>query len=324
MLTTLSALQLLPNLKAVNALWLTQLLNEADCAIKSWCKRDLELTSYPGAAVNGVGDSGYYVGMNRQDIVLRQYPILNPQTTIASGSNNVALPTDTISVQSTSGYNPSGGTLGIYLGVNGNPSATSITYTGLTSTTFTGCSGGSGTLQTGQQVTSTVMWYDPQGMGGQYPGSFSPQTQLTQGLGYVVPTGRWYSNTPGAEQGLVRRAAYQALWSVGGWGGWGCRDAKLSVRQVPVWPDTGGQQCFKIAYLAGYPLIPPDLAYACQYLVEFMVRTMPYGGDVQTEHLGSYGYSILAAAGRGSVADPQLGSISRTLAKYRDTALGGN
>lgn len=324
MLTTLSALNLLPNLRAVNQQWLLQLLNEADASIKSWCKRDLELTSYPGSATNGVGDSGYYVGMNRAEIVLRQYPVLNPQTTIASGSNNVALPTSVINVQSTSGYNPSGGTLPIYLGTSGNANSTSFTYTGLTSTSFTGCTGGSGTLQTGQQVGSIAVWFDPQGGGGQYPGSFGAQTQLTQGLAYTLPTTRSYGGTAAAERGCVTRMGFQALWSAGCWGGWNGRDAKLSVRQVPVWPDTGGQQCFKVAYLAGYPTIPPDLAYACQYLVEYMVRTMPVGGNIQTEHLGAYSYSILAAAGRGSVADPELGSISRSLAKYRDNALGGN
>jgi hypothetical protein len=328
MLTTLSALQLLPNLKAVNGQWLAQLLNEADAAIKRWCKRDLELTSYPGNATNGTGDAGYYIGMSQPDLILRQRPVLNPQTTIAVGSNNVALPTATINVGSTTGFNPSGGTLSIYLGTTYQPGSTSITYTGLTSTTFTGCSGGSGTLTTGQQVGAIAVWYDPQGMGGQYPGSFGTATLLTQGLAYSITTDTYFGNVAGAERGLVRRAGYQALYGgFGGWGGgygygnWG-RDAKLSAREAPYWPDTGGQQCFKVAYLAGYPTIPPDLAYACQNLVSYMVLTVPYGGLLQSETLGSYSYSLLAQAQKGAI--PQLGGTVTTLARYRETSIGGS
>lgn len=72
------------------------------------------------------------------------------QTTIAAGSNGVALPTGTINVASSSGW-PSSGWLII------NISAgvwTAVQYTGGTGgTSFTGCTGGTGTLATGQVVT---------------------------------------------------------------------------------------------------------------------------------------------------------------------------
>ena len=109
-------------------------------------------------------------------------------TTIAAGSNNVALPTSTINVVSTSGF-PSSGKLivqwltTIAAGSNGAnlPQATinvtsttgfptsgtllvtssngqqTVTYTGRTGTTFTGCSGGTGSMSTGGSVTA----YDP-------------------------------------------------------------------------------------------------------------------------------------------------------------------
>lgn len=71
-------------------------------------------------------------------------------TTIASGSNNQALPQSTINVADTTGFPASGtftvGTIGAV-----------ISYTGKTSTTFTGCTviSGSGTLLTSQTVTNS-------------------------------------------------------------------------------------------------------------------------------------------------------------------------
>lgn len=69
-------------------------------------------------------------------------------TTIASGSNGAAFPQSTVNVVSTADF-PSSGSFwirpyGYY----------EITYTGKTATSFTGCSGGAGTMLTGQAVSS--------------------------------------------------------------------------------------------------------------------------------------------------------------------------
>jgi hypothetical protein len=71
---------------------------------------------------------------------------LNVSTTIAAGSNGAVLPQATINVASTTGF-PASGTIYTSTG-NQVP----ITYTGTTATTFTGCSGGTATLATGQTV----------------------------------------------------------------------------------------------------------------------------------------------------------------------------
>jgi hypothetical protein len=68
-------------------------------------------------------------------------------TTIASGSSGVVLPASTINVIDTSGFNATGS---FVIKQTGEV----ITYTGKTSTTFTGCTGGSSTLTTGTIVTS--------------------------------------------------------------------------------------------------------------------------------------------------------------------------
>jgi hypothetical protein len=74
-------------------------------------------------------------------------------TNIASGSNNMTLPQSIINVTSTAGF-PTSGTIYIQTGTAGGPLQV-ITYTGTSGgTQFTGCSGGTGTLLTNQQVSN--------------------------------------------------------------------------------------------------------------------------------------------------------------------------
>jgi hypothetical protein len=69
----------------------------------------------------------------------------NPSTTLSSG---YTLPVSTIAVASTSGF-PLAGTLII----NGNQT---VTYTNISGNTFTGCTGGSGTVTTGNPVVGQI------------------------------------------------------------------------------------------------------------------------------------------------------------------------
>lgn len=68
-------------------------------------------------------------------------------TTVASGSNAVTLPTGTINVGSTTGFATAG-----QFTVLSSAGAQQVTYTGVTGTSFTGCTGGVGTLYTGVKV----------------------------------------------------------------------------------------------------------------------------------------------------------------------------
>lgn len=75
----------------------------------------------------------------------------NFSTTIASLSDSTFLPQSTINVLSALAF-PSSGTLNVVTTAGPQP----ITYTGTTSTSFTGCSGGVGEMQTGNVVNSTI------------------------------------------------------------------------------------------------------------------------------------------------------------------------
>jgi len=76
---------------------------------------------------------------------------MNPggATTVAALSNGAVLPQATINVATTAGLPTSGSFF-----VNSSAGRQLITYTGLTATSFTGCSGGTGTLSTGGAVST--------------------------------------------------------------------------------------------------------------------------------------------------------------------------
>lgn len=69
------------------------------------------------------------------------------KTTIAVGSNGQNLPQTTISVGSTTGFLPSGTII-----VQTSLGLQTVTYTGVTGLSFTGCSGGTGLMTTGNSV----------------------------------------------------------------------------------------------------------------------------------------------------------------------------
>ena len=81
-----------------------------------------------------------------EDWVDQLFPVVETvTTTIATASNGQTLPQATINVASTIGF-PLSGTVTIGSSI--------VTYTGVTSTSFTGCSGGSSLMTTGQPVTA--------------------------------------------------------------------------------------------------------------------------------------------------------------------------
>ncbi len=107
-----------------------------------------------------------------------------PDTTITSASNSKALPQSTINVASTSGFDLQ---YALDLQVSSG-SYTEVTCTGTTSTTFTGCTGGSGTLDSATGFNSV---YEDIGQleacGSQYDTEAPPAT--TTGSIYVYGGG---------------------------------------------------------------------------------------------------------------------------------------
>lgn len=309
MLTTVDNVRGVPglnNLYAVPTAYLNMLIGAADEAIRNYCKRDLELTAY----------EEFRSGDLTPNVVLRQFPVLMGNTTITSGSNGVALPTTTINVESTQGFHPGLGgdpvarapSIAIQTGIN---LYTRVSYTGTTSTTFTGCSGGTGTLTTAYRVFSPVVWMDPSGYAGQTPNGFNDRTMLVLGSTFIVDIDRENKSN----SGLLRRIGGQGM----GFPGFYPENffsGKLGAYRVPCWPR--GVNNVKIQYSAGYSKdhIPYDLQYCATMLVAYMARNLPKGSPLSSENLGGYSFSVLS----GSNDIPEIGAIQRTLARYRETS----
>ena len=80
--------------------------------------------------------------------------VANGSTSISAASNGASLPQSTINVAATSSFANATGPGTIW--VQSNTGLYLVSFTGSTSLTFTGCSGGSGTLATGNSVTEPM------------------------------------------------------------------------------------------------------------------------------------------------------------------------
>jgi hypothetical protein len=325
LLATADDLQNVPGMSLTAARplpWLNMLLSAADRAVKDYCKRDFELSAY----------IDQMDGANQADLVIRQRPVWISQTNLAAPSVGQSLPQATINVVSTQGFHPGTfgnpnaqpPTVGVAIGAS---SVSSFSYTGTTATSFTGCSGGSGVMQNFPNATaqcsvySPVVWWDPTASRGQGPNAFGPGTQMVLGQQYMVvddcqgkgsqaplPVGVRASN-----RGLIKRWQGGGGIATGYWFPQNYMGDKLAGTREPYWQQ--GRGCIKVAYSAGFLTIPDTLKYACLMLVSQMVRIMPNGTDMSSEALGAYNYSALASGD-----NPEMGSIRRTLARWRESA----
>lgn len=74
-------------------------------------------------------------------------------TSIAGPSNGQTLPQTVIAVNSVAGFATGGGTIFVFTSTG----TQTVTYTGISGNTFTGCAGGSGVMTTGNNVTSASL-----------------------------------------------------------------------------------------------------------------------------------------------------------------------
>jgi len=136
-----------------------------------------------------------------------------PSTTIAAGSNGQSLPQATINVASTATFSA----VGTFVVIG-----QTISYTGLTGTSFTGCSGGTGALATGQAVAADdiniPVWNATQG-------KLQPRVLKAQfGDGYEqraqdgINTGLKTWNVTWANISHIQlKALYDVLYAKAGW-----------------------------------------------------------------------------------------------------------
>ena len=320
MLCTASDVLAIPgmsNTAARPTAWLNLLIGAADAHIKSWCKQNLEL-GY---------QTEYYNGNGQRDIVCREMPILVGNTTFAASMDGLTLPQSTITVASTTGFHPGtgGGTTTLNNPTPGFAIQTGVstfayvTYTGTTATTFTGCSGGTGTLATANnRVFSPVVWWDSGGYYGQAEDSFPQTAQLVLGSNYSVEMDQ------GAQRQLSKRGLIRRIGGSGqGFIGYYPENffsGKLGAYRLPTWAKGDGN--LKVAYTSGYPAYARELRelnFVCAMLVAQMIRIQPSGVNLSSESMGNYSYSAAAA-----FDSPEMGEMRRVLAPYRESSWGND
>ena len=320
MLTTVEYVQGMPgmlNPAIAPTPWLNQLIGAASQVIETYLKRNIELRAY----------QEYYSGRNTLDIMFRNFPVFIGSTTVAPASSGLALPQATIFVNSVLGFNPGTNndltvlppSFAVQTGIN---AYTVVQYTGTQTTpapAFTGCTGGTGTLSSANTlnaVFSPIIFFDMQGFSGQNPGGFPESTILRMGSQFMVAADKEERDgSQKSSRGLARRTGSAGSAFIGFYPE-NFYSGKLSAYREPAW--TRGNGNYKLLYSAGYWPVPFDLQYAAALLVAYMVRIMPYGYPLQSETLGAYSYTI-ASMLKGI---PEIGSLARTLAPYRESAWG--
>lgn len=75
----------------------------------------------------------------------------------------------------------------------------------------------------------------------------------------------------------------------------------------------------KVQYTAGYSPIPLDVQYAVAYVVSYMRRTIPVGGELESERIGEYMYSLHFP--RYGLHPAEIGAAREILARYRELAI---
>lgn len=155
------------------------------------------------------------------------------------------------------------------------------------------------------------LWFDVNGLYGDGPNAFPSSSLLTLGTQYVL-----VKDSGGVEsfRGIARRIG----GTTGGWLGYyptNYYSGKLAATRLPVWPF--GEGNIKVEYTAGFASIPESIQAAVVMLVAWFVRSMPLGGPLSSENLGSYSYSM----GSGLIGTaPEMGTVRQMLGPYRDQA----
>lgn len=154
-------------------------------------------------------------------------------------------------------------------------------------------------------ITSVVsLFLDNSAQFGTNPdGSFATATQLTEGVDFAV---HWDGCLPSTSTkcsncGIIERIG--GVWP----SGVAYSPGKLNIQPIPARGN------IKISYVAGYTVVPQTVRDAILQLATLIRRNSDKGGNMSSESLGGYSYSLM---GNQSGQLPELGSIRDMLSKY--------
>jgi|LakMenE18May11ns_1017448.scaffolds.fasta_scaffold9959288_7 hypothetical protein len=156
-------------------------------------------------------------------------------------------------------------------------------------------------------VLSIVSVYeDFNGHFGTSPGSFSSSQLLASGRDYMLDLD---TNGTSSSSGILYRINSNWL--------------ELGREFVPgkLTPETGSPYGnIKVTYTHGYAAVPDDIIFATCMVASYMKRNIGIGGDIKSEKLGDYSYTLGGNGLDSRSSIPEIASAMAILSRYRECA----
>lgn len=301
MLSTVEALQTMPEWADEDPAALSAALKAADAAVKRYCKRDLELQVY----------TEYQNGSGIDSLALRQRPVVTVDLTgtLSNGSAVITGLADTTGLLV--GMPVVAGVGETSPEVIPNGAVIESIDSDANTVTLSDAVTGSGSMAL---VFGLCVWLDVGGYFGRGVGSFGITTRMTEGKDFVLRRD--------SEGGLQSKSA--VLVRLGGgitagpldWPFFERGRGTLTARVNPYWPRAIGN--IKLCYAAGYNTtvagwnVPEDLSEAVNQVAVWIRKFSPTGGlQVQGESYQGYQYSLLSQS-------EELATTRQLLSHYRE------
>lgn len=156
-------------------------------------------------------------------------------------------------------------------------------------------------------VLSVVSVYeDFNGHFGTSLGSFSSSKLLISGRDYMLDID---TNGTSSSSGILYRINSNWL--------------ELGREFVPgkLTPETGpAYGNIKVTYTHGYSAVPDDIIFATCMVASYMKRNIGIGGDIKSEKLGDYSYTLGGNGLDSRSSVPEMASAMAILSRYRECA----
>jgi hypothetical protein len=161
------------------------------------------------------------------------------------------------------------------------------------SATYTEYYGGDGSrmlLVQQRPVTAvTSVHVDQSAYAGQAAGAFASATEWTAGEDFFIRTVVENESNTGELVAIKGPGTFRPDGDPQTWG---------------EWPSGTGN--IKVVYTAGYSTVPSDITLACNLIIAELRNTADKGRDIQSEHLGSYSYTLASGGTQGVISAREI------------------
>lgn len=261
-----------------------------------------------GVGFDSTDPSGGNWILIRKDASMRVKEALGA-TTIANASNGLSLPQKTINVASTSGF-PSAGTIA----VTTTAGVETVHYAGVTATSFTDCTGGTGAMSSTDGVVALGSTAIAAGSGGQFLPNSTINVASTAGF---ASSGIIYVTTSTGNQ-VVTYTGTTGTSFTGCTGGGGTMSTGGTVTASAAWRNSTDVYDLTISAAPNETHMVVSLMNLSTGTV--VLNNVAYSSNLPTNTAFLYAHAEVGHAAAG--ATPQLELAGMSLVEKRGTSLG--